>query len=75
MSSMRRPTKSKPITSAAQSMQRVPKQEVQLNIRITTTMKRDLRRLAAEQDTTVTEILTELIREHLAASQANKLDT
>ncbi|WP_342319222.1 hypothetical protein [Corynebacterium mayonis] len=74
MNSMRRPTKSRPITSAAQSMQRVPKQEVQLNIRITPDMKRDLRRLAADQDTTVTEIVTELIRKHLATSQASKLD-
>ncbi|VEH06402.1 Uncharacterised protein [Corynebacterium kutscheri] len=71
MSSMRRPTKSKPITSAAQSMQRVPKQEVQLNVRITPEMKRDLRRLAADQDTTVTEILTELIRKHLANNLSN----
>lgn len=54
MTSMRRPTRSKPITSAAQSMQKVSKQEVQLNVRITPEMKRDLRRLAADQDTTVT---------------------
>jgi len=69
MSSMRRPAKSKPITSAAESMQRVKKHEVQLNIRITPKMKRDLRRLAADQDTTITEIITELIRKHLATSQ------
>lgn len=73
MSSMRRPTKSKPITSAAQSMQRVPKQEVQLNVRITPEMKRDLRRLAADQDTTVTEIVTDLIRKHLANNQPTNL--
>lgn len=66
MSSMRRPTKTKPITSAAQSMQRVKKHEVQLNIRITPEIKHELRKLALEQDTTVTEIVTELIRDHLS---------
>ena len=63
---MRRPTKIKPITSAAQSMQRVKKHEVQLNIRITPEIKHELRKLALEQDTTVTEIVTELIRDHLS---------
>ena len=63
---MRRPTKTKPITSAAQSMQRVKKHEVQLNIRITPEIKHELRKLALEQDTTVTEIVTELIRDHLS---------
>ncbi|CAB0614610.1 hypothetical protein CIP107555_01917 [Corynebacterium diphtheriae] len=71
MSSMRRPTKNKPITSAAQSMQKVSKQEVQLNVRITPEMKRDLRRLAADQDTAVTEIVTDLIRKHLANNLSN----
>lgn len=73
MTSMRRPTRSKPITSAAQSMQKVSKQEVQLNVRITPEMKRDLRRLAADQDTTVTEIVTNLIRRHLENNQSNNL--
>ncbi|AEX48240.1 hypothetical protein FRC0036_02145 [Corynebacterium diphtheriae] len=71
MSSMRRPTKNKSITSAAQSMQKVSKQEVQLNVRITPEMKRDLRRLAADQDTAVTEIVTDLIRKHLANNLSN----
>lgn len=71
MSSMRRPTKNKSITSAAQSMQKVSKQEVQLNVRITPEMKRELRRLAADQDTAVTEIVTDLIRKHLANNLSN----
>lgn len=47
-------------------MQRVKKHEVQLNIRITPEIKHELRKLALEQDTTVTEIVTELIRDHLS---------
>ena len=69
MSSMRRPAKNKnqPITSAAQTMQRVKKHKVQLNIQVSPEMKRDLRRLAIDQDTTVTEIVTKLIHDHLTS--------
>lgn len=73
MSSMRRPAPRKPVTSAAQTMQKVTEPGVQLNIRISPEMKRDLRRLAADEGRTVTAIVTELIGRHLEEQRAINL--
>lgn len=62
---MKRPEHRQPVHRAADAMKKIANQDVQLNIRVPITMKRGLRKLAAEHDTTITEILTSLIEEHL----------
>ena len=62
---MKRLEHQQPVQRAADAMKKIANQDVQLNIRVPITMKRELRKLAAEHDTTITEILTSLIEEHL----------